>query len=143
MAQSLKSGDRQRTKALRFLQSAVKNKEIALRPEPLTDQQVLSVIKKQIRQTQESLEHYQKAEGYKDQIAEEEHNLSVLQSFLPEPLSEGELDNCIEQVIRELKPRSLKDMGAVMTKVMEKAQGGDGKQISEKVRSRLEKLSSS
>ena len=140
MKDSMKEKDMARVKVLRFLNSAIKNKEIELRPESLTDHHIVGVLQKQIKQIKESLEHYKKA-GYRDQASEEEFQLSVLESYLPKSLSEKELKQIVSQVIAELKPQSLKDMGSVMKTTMAKARGlVDGKLLSQIVREELSKL---
>ena len=140
LSASMKQRDRAKVKVLRFLSSAIKNKEIEIRPKELNDEHVISVLKKQIKQNQESLEHYKQA-GYSDQIKEEEFQLSVLQTYLPELLSPEELKKITLEVITEHKASSLKDMGLVMKEVMAKTKGSaDGKQLSQIVREELSKL---
>lgn len=141
MESAMKERDMARVKVLRFLNSAIKNKEIELRPHPLTDDHVIGVLKKQLKQGRESLEHYKKAD-YQDQAKEEEFQLSVLQSYLPKALSKEETAKIVQQSIVEIKAQSLKDMGAVMKAVMAKAKGSaDGKLLSQIVREELSKLS--
>ena len=136
-----KAKDLKKVKVLRFLQAAIKNKEIALRPEKINEQTILSVIKKEIKQTQESLEYYKKAEGYESDIAEEEYKLNLFQAYLPEPLSESQIKSLIEESIEKIKATSLKDMGQVMKYVMTQSQGAvDAKVLSEMIRNRLQNL---
>ena len=137
---AIKGQDKKKLKVLRLLQSAIKNKEIELRPNPIKDEDVLSVIKKQTKQVQESLEAFQKA-GYKEQSEEEEYNLSVLKEYLPEELSEDKIKTIVQEVIKESKAQSLKDMGQVMKLAMAKAKGGaDGKLLSQIVKDLLQKI---
>ena len=138
--QAVKSHDKERAGVLRFLQAAVKNKEIELRPEAIKEEQVLAVVQKQIKQIRESLECYQTADQ-KDKIGEEEYKMSVLQAFLPKPLSEKELEDYVEKAISELQPQSMKDMGKVMQWVKSQTKGAaEGKALSEKVKNRLTNL---
>ena len=137
---AMKDRDMPRIKVLRFLNSAVKNKEIDLRPDPLTEDHIFGVLKKQIKQINESLEHYKKA-GYTEQVGKEKFLLSVLESYLPKALTEEELTKIVGQVIVELEARSLKDMGSVMKASMAKAKGSaNGKLLSQIVRGELSKL---
>lgn len=137
---SLKAQNKKRLRALRMLQSAIKNKEIELRPEAIKDEEVLSVIKKQAKQVQESLEAYQKAD-YKDQVQEEEYNLTVLSEYLPENLSVEKIQVIVKEAIQESKASSMKDMGAVMKLAVAKSQGAaDGKILSQMVREELQKI---
>ena len=138
---AVKKKDAPRVKALRFLQAAIKNKEIDLRPDSIKEEQVLQVINKQIKQVQESLDYYEKAEGYEEQVKEEQYNLSVLKEYLPTPLSDKEIERVIEASIKEAQPQSIKDMGQVMKIAKEKSKGAvDGKTLSEKIRIQLQNL---
>ena len=138
--QAVKSRDKNKTGVLRFLQSAVKNREIELRPNPIEEGQISAVIQKQVKQVKESLECYQQA-GERDKVAEEQYKLSVLQSFLPKPPSEKELGELIEKAVTELQPESLKDMGRMMQWVMAQTKGAvEGKTLSEKIKARLKSL---
>lgn len=141
MKEALKNKEAKRLKTLRFLQAAIKNKEIELRPESIKGEQVLSVIKKQIKQIKESIEHYKNVSAYKHSLEEEQFNLSLLQEYLPKAPSIEELKKQLEEVMADLKPQSLKDMGKVMKALVSKTGGvADGKQLSEMVKNRLENL---
>ena len=138
--QAVKNRDKKRVGVLRFLQAAVKNKEIELRPDAIKEEQIQAVIQKQIKQVRESLECYKTADQ-KDKIEEEEYKLSALQAFLPKPLSEKELEEYVEKAISKLQPQSMKDMGKVMQWVKSQTKGAaEGKVLSEKVKSRLTNL---
>ena len=140
LSAGMKQRDTARVKVLRYVSSAIKNKEIEIRPKDLTDEHVVSVLKKQIKQIKESLEHYKKA-GYDDQVKEEEFQLSVLQSYLPKSLSPEDLKKVVLEVIAENQANSIKDMGIVMKGVMAKTRGSaDGKQLSQIVREELSNL---
>ena len=137
----VKGKDKNLLKTLRFLQAAIKNKEIEMRPDALKDQDVVTVIKKQVKQIQESVDFYKKAEGYQAQAEEEEYNLSVLRGYLPKQVSEEKLKTIVQEVIKELKPESMKDMGSVMKAAMAKAKGGaDAKLLSQMIRDQLQNL---
>lgn len=139
-AKAMKNKEAMRVKVLRFVSSAIKNKEIELRPKELTDEDTISVLKKQIKQTKESLEHYKKA-NYTKQAEEENFALSLLESFLPKALAPEEIKKVVLEVIAETKANSIKDMGSVMKMVMAKTKGSaDGKQLSQIVRNELSSL---
>lgn len=140
MKNAMKKRDLARVKVLRFLNSSIKNKEIELRPASLTDEHIIGVMKKQIKQNQEALEHYTKA-NYTEQATEEKFQLSILQSYLPQTLSAEETTKMVLQSITETKAQSIKDMGSVMKSVMSKAKGSvAGKLLSHIVREELSKL---
>ena len=141
MKKALKTKEVKSLKALRFLQAAIKNKEIELRPDSITDEQILSLIKKQIKQIKESMQHYEQSPGHKDRLEEEQYNLSVLENYLPKALSPQELQQCLAEVIADIKPQSLKDMGQIMKAFISKTEGkADGKVLSEMVKERLKNL---
>lgn len=84
--EAMKNKEADRLSAIRFLQSAVKNKEIELRPKTIEDQDILGVIKKLAKQRKESIEQYENA-GRTDLADKEKFELSVLETYLPEQLS--------------------------------------------------------
>jgi len=140
MKQAMKERNLKQVKVLRFLSSAIKNKEIELRPQPLKDEHVIAVLKKQIKQSQEALENYQKAD-YKEQSQEEEYQISILKSYLPKALSTKETLQLVQKTISEKKAQSIKDMGLVMKTVMAEAKSTvDGKVLSQIVKEELSKL---
>ena len=100
----------------------------------LPDPDVIVVIKKQIKQRQESIEQYQK--GNRQDLADKEiAELAILKSYLPQEMSEAELNKIIQDVIKETQASSIKDMGKVMKAVGEKTAGrADNKVVSELVK---------
>ena len=141
MKEALKKREVKSLKALRFLQAAIKNKEIELRPDSITDEQVLGVIKKQIKQIKESIQHYEQSSSHKNRLEEEQYNLSVLENYLPKAPTSQELQQYLQEVISDVKPQSLKDMGQVMKAFILKTGGkAEGKVLSEMVRERLKNL---
>lgn len=124
--------------AIRFWQSAVKNREIELRPNAINDQEIMGVIKKLAKQRQDSIEQFQKA-GRQDLVDKETFELGVLQSYLPKQLSADELQKVVEEVIKATGANSIKQMGAVIKEVQARTSGAaDNKLISELVKSRLQ-----
>ena len=137
---TMKNRDLEILKTLRLLQSGIKNKEIELRPKELKESDVLSVLKKQIKQSKESLGFFEKAER-QTEIAKLKKELVLLESFLPPVPSAEELKKLVLQVIDEKKASSMKDMGAVMKEVVSRTGGAaEGRQLSEMVRSELARL---
>ena len=144
MTKALKNKERERLGTLRLLQAAIKNREIELRPEPVTDKEVFSVIKKQIKQTEESIECFEKAgdgAGVAERLQEEKDRLSVLTEYLPPAPSQERLAEILEEIVAETKPQSMKDMGRAMKIFREKAgAGADGKLLASLVKERLSRL---
>lgn len=134
---AMKNQDAVKLSALRMLQSAVKNKEIELRPNAITDQDIMGVIKKICNQHKDSIEQFNKA-GRQDLADNEKAQLAVLEVYLPKQLSREEVENMVAGVIKETGASSIKDMGTVVKAVIAKAAGAaDGKLVSELVKAKL------
>lgn len=126
MKASLKAGDRTRLSTLRMLLSGINNDEIAKQREA-TDEDVISVVQKQVKQHRESIEAYQKG-GRTELAGQEEEELNILNTYLPQQLSDEELKNIVSGEIRKLPEEDKNNfgrvMGAVMASVKGKADGG-------------------
>lgn len=135
---AMKNKEADRLGAIRFLQAAVKNKEIDLRPKEITDEDILSVIKKMAKQRKDSIEQFENA-GRNDLADKEKLELSIIQEYLPEQMSEDQVAKIVEEVIAALGASSMKDMGNVMKQVQEKTAGAaDGKMVSQLVKAKLQ-----
>lgn len=131
-----KAKDTVRLAVLRHLKTAAKNREVeALRP--LTDDDFLEIIARQIKQRRESLEQYEK-HARPDLAAVESAELAVLQDYMPTALTEAELAQAIDRLVAETGAQGPKDMGKVMQALTLAYKGRyDGKKASEAVRARL------
>jgi uncharacterized protein YqeY len=122
---------------VRFLQSAIKNREIELRPNPIGSDDILGVIKKVVKQRKESIEQYTTA-NRPDLADKEAAELKILEAYLPAQMSKEQIEKIVVEVIAEVKATSVKDMGAVMKAVQAKTQGAaDNKIVSEVIRAKL------
>ena len=124
---------------LRFLLSAVKNREIELRPlgKDISDIEVLPVIAKQAKQRKESIVEFQKA-GRKDLVEKETAELSILESYLPAQLSEDEVRVLVDEAVSQTEASSISDVGKVMALLMPKVRGKvDGSLVSRLVKERF------
>ena len=119
--QSLREGDRHKLSTLRMLMAAIKQKEIDTRIE-ITVTDILSIIEKQVQQRFEAAEIYEKA-GRDELFDKEMAEAEILKAYLPEKLSEEEVRLMISNIINETGANSLRDMGAVMAKLKEQADG--------------------
>ena len=137
---AMKAKNTHRLEVLRFLFAQIKNKEITLRPKEITDHDILTVISKQVKQRQEGIKQFQEARR-EDLAQKEEKELIILKEFLPEPLSEDEIKQIINDVVSSFKEKeedNKRIMGQVIKCVIEKTQGrADSKTISQLVRSKL------
>lgn len=123
---------------LRFLQAAVKNREIELRPAAMTSDEVMAVIKKLVKQRKESIEQFTNA-GRKDLADQESSELAVLESYLPQQMGREQVEKIVADVIAAVGAKSIKDMGAVMKETVARTQGAaDNKLVSELIKSKLQ-----
>ncbi len=135
---AMKNKEPERLSAIRFLQAAVKNREIELRPNAINDQEVMAVIKKMAKQRKDSISEFEKA-GRMDLVDKERFELSVLEEYLPAQMSAEQVAAVVDDVITNLGANSPKQMGAVIKEVMAKTAGqADGKMISDLVKSKLQ-----
>ena len=121
---------------LRMLKAAVKNKQVDLRRE-LTDNEILDVLAKQVKQRLESIDQF-RAAGRIDLAEIEEREHLILRTYLPTALSSTELEEAVSLTIQTLGASGMKDMGKVMNAILgEHAGRVDGKELSALVRAKL------
>jgi uncharacterized protein YqeY len=133
---AMRAQQRERLAALRLLTAAIKQKEVDERIE-LNDEQVLAVLDKMVKQRRESLDQYRQA-GRDDLAEKEQFELDLIQTYLPEPLSEQELAELIRSTIAEVGASSIRDMGSVMGALRGQVQGrADMKAVSQAVKAQL------
>jgi len=137
MKTALRAGDKARLSAVRLALAAIKQREVDSRQQ-LDDAGVQNVLERMIKQTREALFQYREA-GRADLVAKEEAEISVLQSYLPEPLGDEELEALITDTIEEVDARGLNDIGKVMAAIKTKAAGRvDMREVNARVRAALE-----
>ena len=138
--QAMKNKEAIKVSTLSLLRSQLKYALIEKKAERLEEADVTAVIKKQIKQRQDSIEQYEKG-GRADLAAKEKEELNILRSYLPQEMSESDLRPIIEASIKEANATGMKDMGNVMKVVMPKVAGkADNKMISELVKQVLAKI---
>lgn len=132
--QAMKDRDTVKSSTVNFLRAQLKNVLIEKRAETLEDKDVVAVIKKQIKQRQDSIEQYEKG-GRKDLADKETAEMAILKTYLPEELSGQVLQQLVDQAVAETGAQSMKDIGNVIKAVAAKAQGkADNRVISELVK---------
>ena len=128
--------NKKRISALRNILAKVKMKEIE-KKEELTSEEFQKVLQTMAKQLKDSIEQYLKG-GRADLADNEAKELEILNEFLPEPMSEDEIDNIVINVIDEIKASNMSDMGKVMGIVISRVKGqADGSIISKLVRDKL------
>ena len=105
--------------------------------EELTDDDVVGVISKQIKMRKESIKEFEKA-GRDDLVTQNQKEIEILEVYMPEQLSEEELDKIIDKVFEEVKPTSVKDIGMVMKTISPLVKGkADMSLVNQKIKERL------
>lgn len=133
---AMRARDQKRLTALRLITAAIKQIEVDKRIE-MDDPAVLAVLDKMVKQRRESLEQYESA-GRDDLAAQEKFELELITAYLPEALSDAEVTALIEQAIADTGATSIRDMGAVMSKLRGEVQGrADMKAVSSAVKAQL------
>ena len=121
MKAAMKAGDRDRLKVVRLILAAIKQLEIDRRVE-LDDAAVLGVLEKMVKQRRDSISQFR--QGGREDLADiEVAEISVLERYLPEPLSDAELNALIDETIADTGAASVRDMGKVMGQLKAKVQG--------------------
>ncbi len=121
MKAAMKSGDKTRLGTIRMILAAIKQIEVDERIE-LDDSRVIAVLDKMLKQRRESIRQY--LDANRNDLAEiEEAEINVIQDFLPQPLTEEEIQQMIQQVISDTDAKSIRDMGKVMGVLKPKMQG--------------------
>lgn len=133
---AMKAKDKPRLGVLRLITAAIKQREVDERI-TLDDDQVLAVLEKMIKQRKDSIEQYEKAG--RDELAQQEaFEIGIIQEYLPEPLSDAEIDALIAEAISSSGAASMKDMGKVMGMLKPKLAGrADMGQVSQIIKKQL------
>lgn len=126
---SYKQRDVQKVAILRLVLSAIKNSEIEAK-KPLEDNDIIKVLKKEIKQRQETIEGLNKA-GRDSEVVQEETTISLLKNYLPAELSEDEIKRIVKEAVIEVGATDIKDLGKTIALAMKKAAGkADGSVVS-------------
>ena len=116
---AMKAGDKLKLSTLRMLVAAIKQKEIDTRTE-LSDDEVISIIEKQVQQRLESAEQY-KAAGREELFEKESQEAEILTKYLPEKMSEEEVSEMIDKIMSDMSEITMKEMGNLMAKLKNEA----------------------
>lgn len=134
---AMKDRDRTRVAALRMLGAALKNGQIEA-GRPLEEQEEQTILRRQLKQREESAEAFRKA-GREEQAGKESAEAEIVRSYLPNPLSSEQLEEIVDRAVAETGATGMRDMGTVMGKAMQLSEGrAEGRELSALVRSRLQ-----
>lgn len=129
---AMKAKDKLRLETVRSLKKVILEKEVEARTQgrdTLTEDEELSVLTQQAKQRRDSITQYQQA-GREDLAAKEAQELAIIETYLPQQLSDEEITEVIEQTIAKVGAASMKDMGKVMGPVMQQLKGrADGSKV--------------
>ena len=136
MKDAMRAGEKARLGTVRMLLAAIKQREVDDRT-TIDDAAVLGVIEKMVKQRRESVTQYREG-GREDLASKEEAEIGVLQNYLPEQLSDAEVDALIDEIVSATGAETIKDMGRVMGEIKKKAAGRvDMGSVGPRVRERL------
>ncbi|HEY8034934.1 MAG TPA: GatB/YqeY domain-containing protein [Methylobacter sp.] len=136
MKAAMKGGDKARLGVIRLILAAIKQVEVDERI-TLDNERVILVLDKMLKQRRESIRQFAEA-GRDDLVAIEEAEIPVIQDFLPQPLTETEIDLMVKDAVAESGAESVKDMGKVMALLKAKMQGrADMSVVSNKIKTAL------
>ena len=136
LKEAMQARKSERRDALRLILAALRSAEKELQ-RPLHDDEELQVLQRERKRRVEAAEAFRSG-GREEQAEAEERELEVLEEFMPEPLSEDEIDEIVDDVIAEVGATSMADLGRVMADVMPQIAGrADGSQVSQVVREKL------
>lgn len=135
--EAMKARDRSRAGALRMLTAALKNAEIE-KGEPLSEDEEQAILRRQLKQREESAEAFGKA-GREEQARAEAAEAEIIRRYLPAPLPDEELARIVDEAISETGAAGMKDMGAVMGRATAMSGGrADGRRLSTIAREKLQ-----
>ena len=138
--QAMKDRDAFKVSTLSFLRAQIKNLMIDQKVKEVEDTDVILVIKKQVKQRQDSIEQYEKG-GREDLAEKERQELALLKTYLPEEMSQEQIRPLVAEAIQEVGATSIKDMGNVMKVIVSKVAGkADNKIVSTLVREALSQI---
>lgn len=134
---AMKQRDRPRLAALRMLGAALKNAEIEA-GKPLEEGEEHTILRRQLKQREESAEAFRRA-GREEQATAESAEAEVIRSYLPQPLSQEELERVVETAIEETGATTMRDMGKAMDRATQLSGGrAEGRELSALVKQRLQ-----
>jgi uncharacterized protein YqeY len=139
LTSALKDSEKLKLSVLRLIKSAIQNQRIQ-KGKDLSDDEVLSLFSSMAKQRRESIEQFSLG-GREDLVAKEKEELAIIQGYLPEPISEKEIEDMIEEAVAASSAESEADIGKVMKILMPRVKGlADGRLVNNKVRERLHSL---
>lgn len=137
MKQAMKNKEKEKLSVLRMLKAALQNEAIKLGKNPLSEDEELTVLSRELKQRKDSLQEFENA-GRSDLVEKTKTEIEIVQLYMPQPLTEDELRELIQQTIKEVGASTKADMGKVMGAIMPKVKGkADGSLVNQLVQQQL------
>ncbi len=137
MKAAMRARDKERLAAIRLITAALKQVEVDERVASIDDVRTLAVLQKMLKQRRDSIAQYTEA-NRQDLADREAFEVAIIESYLPQPLSDAELEQLVESVLKDTGAESMRDMGKVMAKLKDRVKGrAEMGAVSAKVKNRL------
>ncbi|WLR49890.1 GatB/YqeY domain-containing protein [Bacillus tianshenii] len=137
MKQAMKNRDKDKLAVIRMVRASLQNEAIKLGKDELSQDEELTILNRELKQRKDSLHEFQEA-GRNDLAEKTQSEIDVLQTYMPEQLSDEELDQIVQETIAEVGASSKADMGKVMGAIMPKVKGkADGSKVNQAVMKHL------
>lgn len=137
MKQAMRNKEKEELATIRMLKASLQNEALKLGKDELSEEEELAVLSRELKQRKDSLQEYENA-GRNDLAEKSEREIELIQSYMPDQLSEEELDEIVQETINEVGATSKSDMGQVMSAIMPKVKGkADGSQVNQLVQKHL------
>ena len=137
MKQAMKDKDKVKLGVIRMVKASMQNEAIKLQKDALSEEEELTVLARELKQRKDSLHEFKEAER-EDLVSKLEDEINIIQAYMPEQLSDEELEELVVQTIEEVQAQSKKDMGKVMSALMPKVKGkAEGSRVNQLVQKNL------
>lgn len=128
---AMRNKDTIKKNTITLVRAAIQNEEIASKKDALSDEEIIGIISKEVKERRGAIEEFKKGDR-QDLVEESEKEIEFLLKYLPEQLTKEELENIVKEVIEDVGATSLKDMGKIMGSIMPKIKGrADGNMVNE------------
>lgn len=135
LKEAMKSGDKFKLSVLRMLKSAIQMESISKKHE-LDDNEVIAVVKKQVKTRKDSIAEFTKYNKL-EEVEKLNQEIAILSVYLPEEMTEDEINKVLDEVFKNINPSGIKDMGLIMKELNTKITNADMSLVSKLVRERL------
>ncbi|UOQ86047.1 GatB/YqeY domain-containing protein [Gracilibacillus salinarum] len=137
MKQAMKARDKETLSVIRMVKASMQNEAIKLQKDALSEEEELTVLARELKQRKDSLHEFEEA-GREDLVSKLNTEIEIIQAYMPEQLSDEELETIVVQTIEEVQAQSKKDMGKVMSALMPKVKGkAEGSRVNQLVQKNL------